>query len=97
MIISEPTVGPGWGRLNDGTVLRHRRLPEVLVIFVQCESMSLSEAKSPMNQFLETWYFADFEEFPAGAPEEVGGIHVLAVDLEDEAVGELADRMEVST
>lgn len=47
--------------------------------------MSTEEVKSQMRQFLAAQYPADLEKSPAGAPEEVASIEVLAGDLKEKA------------
>lgn len=74
----EATTRPSRKHLNDGAVLADCRLPEVPVIFVECECVSIYEAKSQVCQSLAVRYPDDFEEFPAAAHEERTIIDVLA-------------------
>lgn len=47
--------------LNDGMALEDHRLPEVLLMFVEGDSMLQWEAKSPVHQLLATRCPADLE------------------------------------
>lgn len=79
------SVEPVRKHLNDGEVLADRKLPELPVILVQDDSMSLSEAKSQRHQFLAARYHADLVESPAAAPAEVVSIYLLTGDPDAEA------------
>lgn len=57
------------------------KLPEVPVISVEGESISLSEGKSQVLYFLATRNLANLEKSPAVAPEEMASINVLAGGL----------------
>lgn len=67
----EANVGPGWKILHYGAVLEDRKIPEVPVISVDTDSMSLSEWKSKALQLLAAGDPADFETSVLGAPEKV--------------------------
>lgn len=66
-------------------------LPEEHVIFVEGQSMSVSEAKSQLFQQLVAPYFADLEKSRAAAFEEVVCITILTNDLGHEADWGFAD------
>lgn len=83
--IVEPTVGPRWNHLNDGAVLTDRKLLEGPVIFVEGETILLSEARPQVLQFFAAWYPADLEESLAATLEKVISIDILAGGLEGEA------------
>lgn len=51
----EATVELGWKSLSDGVALVDHKLLELLVILVENETMSLSEARSKLCQLLVTW------------------------------------------
>lgn len=81
----EATFEPGENLLNVCTVLARRKLQEVPVVFVEPESLSLSEAELQLCQFLLARYASDHEESPAEAFEELASIDVLAAEAEGEA------------
>lgn len=81
----EASVEPGRKHQNNEAGLADCRVPEVPVVMLEGESMSLSEEKSKVRQFLAIQYPADLEESPVAAPEEAASIGVFAVDLEGEA------------
>lgn len=94
MSFVEATIEPGRKHLGDGIMLEVGKLPKVLVILVESKSISVSEAKSEMRQFLATRYPADLEGSQAAATEEVLSIDGLPSDLEGEIEWDLADLTE---
>lgn len=66
----EATIELGRKRVIDGAVLVYRKLLEVVVIFEQCELMSLWGAKSQVRQMLVARYPANPEESLAVALKE---------------------------
>lgn len=64
----EATVELGRKRLNDGAGLANRKHSEVPKIFVEDESISLSEANLHVHQILTSPNFPDLEESPVVAP-----------------------------
>lgn len=87
----EESFKPGWECKNDGAMLADCMLPEVLVFFVEDESMYLSEAKSKVRQFLVARCSADLEKSLEAAPEEMANIDMLVGDLQSEADWDFAD------
>lgn len=87
----EANVEPGLKRQNDTAVLADRKVSEVPVIFIEGESISLSEAKSKVCQFLVNQYPADLDESPVVVSEDVASIDVFADDLDGETDWQLAD------
>lgn len=85
------TVGPGRKHLNDVAGLTDLWLPEIPIIFVEGESMSMSQVKVQVHQFLVTRYPTHLAKSPASAPGEVGDIDWLASDLESYKDWELTD------
>lgn len=75
----------GGNYLCDGVTLPNRKPPEVPVIFVEGLSMSQSQGKSPVRQFLAALYLVDLEESPAVTLEEVASIDLLAGAMESTA------------
>lgn len=66
-------------------------LLKVPVILMEGVSMTLSEAKSKVRQFIAAQYPADLENSSTAAPKEVGSIDLLTSDLEGDADSDLAD------
>lgn len=87
----QATDEPGRRGRNHGAVLADHKLREVPVIFVEGESISLSEVKLGVHQFLAAQYPAILEEPLARASKEVASIEVLANDLEGEPDCDLAN------
>lgn len=92
----QSTVEPDPKRLNDGTMLTDCKPREVHIIFVEGESLFLSEAKLQVCEILPTPYYANLEEFLAMTLEEVDSIDVITGNLEKDADWDLADQMGVS-
>lgn len=67
------------------------KITEVPVILGECESTSLSEAKTLVRQLLATQYPAKHEESPVPDFQEVATIDMLAGDLDAEADRHLDD------
>lgn len=87
----EATVEPCRGPLYDGALLVDHKLLKVPVIFVNGESMFLSEANFQVLQFLASLYLAHLEDSLAAAPVKLASIAILAGDLEGDADQDLAD------
>lgn len=83
----EETVDPGRERQNDGTEMVDREVPEVPGIFLEADSMSLSEESSQVRSILATRHPADLQESLAAAREKVRSIDVLTVGLNLEKIG----------
>lgn len=66
---------------NDGVLRADRKLPNVPVIFVEVDIMSLTVAKAEVHHLSATRYPASLEEYQTGAPKEMGSIEVLAIYL----------------
>lgn len=69
------------------------KFPEVPVILVEGESLSLPESKTQVRQFLAVLDPFDLEAPPAVAPQELPSIDLLAGDLEGEAGCDLSNVM----
>lgn len=91
MCCFEATFEPGGERLSAGEGLAYLRLSEVPVIFVGSASMSISEAKFHVHLLMGARYAVKFEEFPAGALEEVASMDMLPGDLEVKVERYVAD------
>lgn len=87
----EATVEPNPKCFNDGTVLANYKLPEVPVLIAEGVSLSLSDAKSILRQFLEATYPASLEKSPAADFEGMESIDMFGDDQEDEADWNWAD------
>lgn len=66
-------------------MLADLKLPKVSVIFVNCQSMFLSEERSQALQFLAARYPTDLENSLMAGPEEMVNIDVFADNLGCEA------------
>lgn len=77
--------------LNYRAVLADRNLPEVPVIFVKGESMSLLEAKWQVREFLVFWNPVDLDESLEAASENVVTISGISSDLQGGVDWYLAD------
>lgn len=60
------------------------RVPEIPVIFVNGDPMSLLEAKSRVCQFLANQYPADLKGSSVAASEDVRSIYVFTKDIHGE-------------
>lgn len=74
-------------------MLEDSKLADVPVILVEGKSISLSEAKSQVPQFLVVRCSVNRKESPAAAVEGVASIDVLTGDLKDKADWTLAGLM----
>lgn len=72
-------------------VLATRKLPEVLVIVVDGERLSLSKAEWQVRHFMGTQYSSDLEQYLMAIFEEMASTDVLTGDLEGGADWELDD------
>lgn len=70
---------------NNGEGLTDPKAPKLSVILLEGESMSLSDAKSQVRQFLMTPYLVEIEDSPAAASGKVASIKVLTGVLDVEA------------
>lgn len=82
-------------RQNDGTALGDCSFPEVLVVFVEGASGSLSNVKTHVAKLFLAQCSVDLRQSPAAACEEDVSIDVLAGDLDGEVHWDLADVMGV--
>lgn len=89
----EATLKQGLKRLNGGTVPTDPKLPEVPLLFLKGEAMSLLETKLLVCQLLAAQYPAELEESLAVAPEKVANIDKLTEDLRDRLDCTLASLM----
>lgn len=76
-------------RQIDGKELADCKNYDVPMIFLEGESMAVSEAKSQVRQFLMTQYLAGPEESMVPAFEDLANINVLADDINHEADSDL--------
>lgn len=81
----EASAEPGWKFQNDCDVLADGKVPEVLVIFLEDEKTSQSEAKWHRRPIFSTQYPAYLGESLVAASEEMASTDVAAGDMDGEA------------
>lgn len=81
------SVESGRQRQNQGGALADCKFPKTTVIFLEGGLLSLSDAKSPVHQFMAAQYPADLKEALVAPHDEGASVGVIAGDIDGEAGG----------